>query len=58
MTYGFAKGTIMAPFRELLKPATEFEWTPALDKAIEDSKVEIVRLVKNGVRMFDPKLIT
>ena len=48
----------MAPFRGLLKPATKFEWTPALNQAFEDSKVEIVRLVKNGVRMFDPKLVT
>merc|ERR1712121_214591 len=52
VAYAFAKGTLMAPFRELLKPATKFEWTPDLDKAFENSKTEIVRLVKAGVKMF------
>ena len=48
----------MAPFRELLKPAIKFEWTPELHRAFESSKVEIVRLVKDGVKMFDPELTT
>ena len=48
----------MAPFRDLLKPGIKFEWTPGLDEAFEKSKVEIVRLVKDGVKMFDPKLVT
>ena len=48
----------MAPFRDLLKPGNKFEWTPDLDEAFEKSKIEIVRLVKNGVKMFDPKLVT
>ena len=58
VAYAFSKGTIMAPFRDLLKPATKFEWTSQLDKAFLDSKVEIVRLVKDGVKMFDPELVT
>ena len=58
VAYAFAKGTIMAPFRELLKPAIKFEWTPELNKAFESSKLEIVRLVKAGVKMFDTELIT
>ena len=48
----------MAPFRDLLKPDNKFEWTADLDKSFEESKVEIVRLVRNGVKMFDPKLVT
>ena len=58
VAYAFAKGTMMAPFRELLKPATKFDWTPELHEAFENSKVEIVRLVRDGVKMFDPDLIT
>merc|ERR1711954_344359 len=58
VAYAFAKGTIMAPFRELLKPATKFEWTAELDEAFERSKMEIVQLVKDGVKMFDPNLTT
>ena len=48
----------MAPFRELLKPDKKFEWTQEIDEAFEYSKVEIVRLVKNGVKIFDPELVT
>ena len=58
VAYAFAKGTLMAPFRELLKPATKFDWSPELDKVFESSKREIVRCVKDGVKMFDPELIT
>ena len=35
----------MAPFK--------FKWTPDLDKAFRENKAEIVRLVKNGAKMFD-----
>merc|ERR1711942_90788 len=48
----------MAPFRELLKPDRKFEWTAGLDEAFKKSKMEIVRLVKDGVKMFDPQLVT
>ena len=58
VAYAFSKGTIMAPFRNLLKPDNKFEWTADMNKSFEDSKVEIVRLVKDGVKMFDPKLVT
>merc|ERR1719186_1160391 len=58
VAYCFSKGTIMAPFRELLKPSTVFEWTADLQEAFDKSKAEIIRLVKDGVKMFDPKLMT
>ena len=58
MAYAFSKGNIIAPFRELLKPDKKFEWTQEIDEAFEYSKVEIVRLVKNGVKIFDPELVT
>ena len=48
----------MAPFRDLLKAGNKFEWTEDLNVAFEASKQEIVRLVKNGVQMFNPELMT
>ena len=54
----FSKGKIMAPFRDLLKAKEKFVWTEVLDKAFEESKLDIVKLVKNGIRMFDPGLVT
>ena len=58
VAYTFSKGVIMAPFRELLKPTNKFNWTDELDKSFIEAKHEIVRLVKAGVQMFDPELIT
>ena len=46
----------MAPFRELLKPTNKFNWTPDLQEAFVNSKEEIIRLVKDGVKMSDPDL--
>jgi hypothetical protein len=40
----------MLPFRNLLKPSTEFLWTPDLQEAFEKSKEEILRAVEKGVR--------
>ena len=48
----------MASFRDLLKAGVKFEWTDELNKAFEASKKEIVSLVKHGVQMFDPELVT
>ena len=58
VAYAFSKGVIMAPFRELLKPDNKFSWTEELDESFIAAKQEIVRLVKDGVMMFDPALVT
>ena len=58
VAFAFSKGVIIAPFRDLLKAGNTFEWTEGLNVAFEASKKEIVRLVKNGVQMFDPELMT
>ena len=58
VAFTFSKGAVMAPFRDLLKPSVKFEWTGELDTAFRESKVEIVRMVKDGVKMFDPELVT
>jgi len=46
---------IMAPFRPFLSPRHDFEWTPELDKAFNDSKDAIINAIKEGVEIFDPK---
>jgi hypothetical protein len=48
----------MAPFRHLLKPSTPFDWSEDLEEAFVASKMEIVRLVEEGVHSFDPTLTT
>ena len=48
----------MAPFRKLLSPGNPFEWTDELEKAFVSSKAEIIRLINDGVRSFDPDLLT
>ena len=48
----------MLPFRNLLKPSTEFLWTPDLQEAFEKSKEEILRAVEKGVRTYDMGKIT
>ena len=58
VAYAFSKGVIMAPFRELLKPDNKFSWTEELDRSFIAAKQEIVRLVEDGVKMFDPDLVT
>ena len=58
VAFTFSKGAVMAPFRDLLKPSVKFEWTEQLDRAFQESKLEIVRMVENGVKMYDPELVT
>ena len=58
VAFAFSKGRVMAPFRDLLRPARKFDWTPDMDRAFNESKREIVRKVRSGVQMFDPDLVT
>ena len=48
----------MAPFRHLLKLSTNFEWTEELGECFEESKKKIIGLIEDGVRSFDPQLVT
>ena len=48
----------MAPFRHLLRPSTKFEWTKELEECFVESKRKIVGLIEDGVRSFDPQLVT
>ena len=56
--YCFSKTMLMAPFRHLLKPSTKFEWTEELGECFEKSKKKIIGLIEDGVRSFDPQLVT
>ena len=53
VNYAFSLTNIMAPFRNLLKPSTEFVWTPDLHEAFKKSKEMIIEAVKDGVKTFD-----
>ena len=53
VSYAFAVTEYLNPFRELLKPNTQFEWTDELDEIFEESKRVIIEEIKEGVRIFD-----
>ena len=48
VTYCFCKTAVMAPFRHLLSPATEFACTDELDEAFDASKAKIIDMIKIG----------
>ena len=56
--YCFSKSLLMAPFRHLLRPSTKFEWTKELEECFAESKKKIIGLIEDGVRSFDPQLVT
>ena len=56
--YCFSKSLMMAPFRHLLKPSTNFKWTDELEECFEASKKKIIGLIEDGVKSFDPHLVT
>ena len=53
-SYAFSMAKSMKPFRELLKPTTQFKWTEKLEKIFLDSKNTIINEMKDGVRLFEP----
>ena len=53
VAYAFSMTSVMEPFRELLKPTSEFSWTDELDEAFKESKDVIVEAVKDGVMTFE-----
>ena len=58
VTWAFSKTEVMAPFRKLLSPKSEFVWTQELNDCFETSKREILQAVKNGIKSFDTNLPT
>ena len=45
---------LMKPFKPFLSPKTPFLWTEELEHAIEQSKIELIKVIEHGVRIFDP----
>ena len=43
VSFAFSKTAVMAPFRELLSPKSEFAWTAELQVAFEEAKKVIVK---------------
>ena len=58
VNYCFATSGVMAPFCHLLSPKNEFKVDDSLEEAFMASKKEIVRLIKSGVKDFDPEHTT
>ena len=60
VAYTFYASQVMAPFRELLKPANsnngKIYWDDELDKIFQESKHKIIEAMEEGVKMFDMKL--
>ena len=62
IAYTFHCSSIMAPFRELLKPGNaeqgKITWTKELDAAFIAAKQAMAEAMNEGVKIFDPKLPT
>lgn len=58
VSYAFSMAPRMLPFRDLLKPATPFQWNPDLNTAFTESKTVIIREIHEGVRIFDKQKST
>ena len=58
VSYAFSHTEVMKPFRDLLKPTTEFCWTQELQDAFESSKEVIIKAVEKGVKTFDMGKVT
>ena len=53
VSFSFAMSEIMEPFRHLLRPDTQFLWSPALQNSFDKAKERIVEAVKDGVQHFE-----
>ena len=54
VAWAFANTKIMEPFRHLMKPKSKFIWTEELDKALDESKRDILKAIEMGVKTFKP----
>ena len=49
---------LMAPFRELLIKSRKFYWDESLQTLFDNTKLEIIKRVENGIKMFDCRKAT
>ena len=55
VAYTFSMTAFMEPFRLLLTPKIRFQWSDELQEIFNESKLQIVSEIENGVRIFDKK---
>ena len=58
VSYAYSLTKELQPFRELLKPKNKFYWDESMHRIFTNSKATIISHVKNGIRIFNPKLKT
>lgn len=58
VSYAFSMKETMAPFRELLRPSSTFYWDDKLQALFEEARLEIVKKVEKGVKMFEMGRVT
>ncbi len=58
VSYAFAAADRMLPFREALKPGSQFTGTDELNDLFEESKKVIVNEIEHGVQIFDKSKTT
>jgi hypothetical protein len=51
----FSMAEAVLPHQDLLKPGTAFQWNEHLQTLFEASKAQIVKIIEEGVRIFDPE---
>ena len=51
--YAFSSAQHLLPFRELMKPDVDFNWTDELDQLLEASKSVIIKEIEKGVCIFE-----
>lgn len=49
---------LMAPFKPLLSPKSQFQWSAALEDAFQQSKTAFIEAITHGVEIYDPRLTT
>ena len=55
VSWAYATGPIMKPFRDLIKPNNKFYWDSILEDLFQCSKKKLIEVVREGVEHFDTK---
>jgi hypothetical protein len=58
VAYCYAISPAVAKIRHLLKPSEAWNWTQDINNVFEEAKKGIAEKVKEGVKLYDPKLHT
>ena len=55
IAWAYSNGSVMQPFRDLVKQNSVFSWDETLEKAFEDSKNVLIKQSEEGICTFDTK---